>query len=100
MLAVVAAETRHAAREAAALVEVDYEVLEPVARRAGRARSRTPPRSTTPATCWRPREIKIGDVDAALANAAHVVRETFRTQSVEHAFLEPEACLAHARARP
>ena len=30
VLAVVAAETRHAAREAAALVEVEYEVLEPV----------------------------------------------------------------------
>jgi xanthine dehydrogenase molybdenum-binding subunit len=34
-----------------------------------------------------------GDVDAALAGAAHVVTETFRTQFVEHAFLEPEAAL-------
>ena len=30
MLAAVAAESRHAAREAAALVEIEYEVLEPV----------------------------------------------------------------------
>ena len=38
--------------------------------------------------------VKRGDVDAALAGAAHVVTETFRTQFIEHAFLEPEAALA------
>src|SRR6266511_2493706 len=51
MLAAVAAETRHAAREAAALVEVEYEILEPVT-------------------------------------------DSFRTQFIEHAFLEPESALA------
>ena len=35
-----------------------------------------------------------GDVDAALANAAHVIEATFQTQPVDIAFLEPEACLA------
>ncbi len=35
-----------------------------------------------------------GDVDAALADSAHVVEQTFTTQRIEHAFLEPEACLA------
>ena len=35
-----------------------------------------------------------GDVDAALAGAAHVVTESFRTQFIEHAFLEPESALA------
>src|ERR1700693_184326 len=35
-----------------------------------------------------------GDVDAALAQSAHVIEQTFRTQPVEPAFLEPEACLA------
>jgi len=35
-----------------------------------------------------------GDVDTALAASAHVVAERFQTQRVEHAFLEPEACLA------
>ena len=35
-----------------------------------------------------------GDVDAALAGAAHVVTESFRTQFIEHAFLEPESSLA------
>ncbi len=35
-----------------------------------------------------------GDVDAALAASAHVIEQTFRTQPIEPAFLEPEACLA------
>ena len=35
-----------------------------------------------------------GDVDAALAEAAHTVEETFFTPRVEHAFLEPESTLA------
>ena len=93
VLAVVAAESRAAAREAAALVRVDYEVLEPV---------------TSPLLALAPDAPELhpggnqlsvsayarGDVDAALAGAAHVETETFRTQFVEHAFLEPEASLA------
>jgi xanthine dehydrogenase molybdenum-binding subunit len=83
VLCAVAAESRQAAREAAALVEVEYEVLEPV---------------TTPfedgARTLSQSDVKRGDVDAALAEAAHVVTETYRTQFIEHAFLEPEAALA------
>ena len=39
-------------------------------------------------------EYQRGNVDAALAGSAHVVRETFQTQRIEHAFLEPESTLA------
>ena len=82
VLAAVAAESRHAAREAAALVEVEYEVLEPV---------------TSPFAAGARElsvsKVKRGDVDAALAGAAHVVTESYRTQFIEHAFLEPEASL-------
>jgi xanthine dehydrogenase molybdenum-binding subunit len=35
-----------------------------------------------------------GDVDAALGASSHVISETFHTQRIEHAFLEPEATLA------
>lgn len=35
-----------------------------------------------------------GDVAAALALSAHVVHETFQTQRIEQAFLEPESTLA------
>jgi CO/xanthine dehydrogenase Mo-binding subunit len=36
-----------------------------------------------------------GDVDAALQSSAHVVSETFQTQFIEHAFLEPESAIAY-----
>ena len=39
-------------------------------------------------------KIERGDVDAALASSAHVVSGTWRTQRIEHLFLEPEAALA------
>ena len=83
VLAAVAADTRHAAREAAALVAVEYEVLDPVV-------DPFDPRARELSTSV----VKRGDVDAALAGAAHVVTESYRTQVIEHAFLEPEASLA------
>src|SRR6266540_825961 len=93
VLAAIAAETRVAAREAADLIEVEYEVLEPV---------------TDPFDAMEPDASQLhpagnvlsvskygrGDVDEALASAAHAATETFRTQFVEHAFLEPESSLA------
>src|SRR5205085_835691 len=38
--------------------------------------------------------VKRGDVTAALQQSAHVVTGTWRTQFIEHAFLEPESCVA------
>ena len=92
-LAAVAATTRHAAREAAALIDVEYEVLEPVTDPAMALAPGAPlvhAAGNLLSTCV----IGRGDVDAALAGAAHVVTETFETQRIEHAFLEPEAALA------
>src|SRR5438093_5885468 len=93
VLAAVAAETRTAAREAAEMIDVRYEVLEAV----------TDPRRAMEPGAAKLQEngnvlsvskVKRGDVDAALASAAHVATETFQTQFVEHAFLEPESSLA------
>ena len=93
VLALVAAETRAAAREAAALVEVDYEVLEPVTDPTA-AMAAGAPRLHPDGNVLSVSRVERGDVDAALAGAAHVETETFATQLVEHAFLEPEAALA------
>ena len=38
-----------------------------------------------------------GDVDEALAGATHIVNETFQTQRIEHAYLEPESTLVVPR---
>jgi selenium-dependent xanthine dehydrogenase len=93
VLALVAAETRSAARDAAALVHVEYEVLEPVTD-PFRALESDAPRVHAGGNLLETSAYKRGDVDAALASAAHVVTETFQTQFIEHAFLEPESSLA------
>ena len=92
VLAVVAAETRHAAREAAELVDVEYEVLDPVTDPFEALDGA--PRLQADGNVLSTSRVNRGDVDAALADAAHVVTETFRTQAIEHAFLEPESSFA------
>jgi xanthine dehydrogenase molybdenum-binding subunit len=93
VLAAVAAESRQAAREAAALVDVEYEVLEPVTD-PFEAMARDAPLLHPGGNVLSVSRVRRGDVDAGLATAAHVVTQTFRTQAIEHAFLEPEAALA------
>jgi xanthine dehydrogenase molybdenum-binding subunit len=93
VLAAVAASTRRAAREAAALIEVDEEVLAPVTDPFD-ALADGAPAIHEGGNLLSRSVVRRGDVDAALATARHVVTETFRTGRIEHAFLEPEACLA------
>ncbi len=93
VLAVVVADTRFHARRAAGLVAVDFEVLEPVTDPEAALAPGAPelhPGGNLLEACAYSR----GDVDAALAASAVVVEETFTTQRIEHAFLEPEAALA------
>ena len=90
VLAVVAAETRRAAREAAELVEVEYEVLEPVTDPFG-ALADGAPLLHENGNVLSVSRVRRGDADAALAASAHVVSGSYRTQVIEHAFLEPEA---------
>ncbi|HVA93307.1 MAG TPA: molybdopterin cofactor-binding domain-containing protein [Candidatus Dormibacteraeota bacterium] len=98
-LAMVVADTAFHARQAADKVAVDYTVLEPV---------------TDPFAAMEPGAPLVhpegnlfvhdnvldstafsrGDVEAAFATSAHVIEQTFTTQAVEPAFLEPESCLA------
>jgi xanthine dehydrogenase molybdenum-binding subunit len=93
VLAAVAAESRAAAREAAGLVDVEYEVLDPMTD-PSEAMADGAPEIHEGGNLFSVSEIKRGDVDAALATAAHVATETFRTQFIEHAFLEPESAFA------
>lgn len=97
VLAAVTAETRETAREAAALVEVDYDVLEPVTDPFAALAADAPPLHDG-GNLVSLSVVRRGDVDAALASAAFVASDTFRTEAIEHAFLEPEACLAVPRA--
>ncbi len=94
VLAAVAAETPRLAREAAAIVEVEYEPLVPVLDPAEAIKPGAPqvnPRHDNVLSITR---YARGDVEAALAASAHVVSGVWTTQRIEHLFLEPEACLA------
>ena len=95
VLALVLADTPFRARQAAEALEaaIEYEVLEPVADPSAAMASDAPlihEHGNLLEVC----SFSRGDVDAALAGSAHVIEQTFGTQRIEHAFLEPEACLA------
>jgi xanthine dehydrogenase molybdenum-binding subunit len=94
VLALVLADTRFHARQAAEALEeaIRYEVLEPVAdpvEALGAGSPAVHEGGNLLDVCAYAR----GDVSAALAGSAHVVEQEFVTQRIEHAFLEPEACL-------
>ena len=94
VLAIVVADTRQHAREAAKLIEVNYDVLKPFTDPdVALASTDTAVWKTTSNTLSESRYQR-GDVDANFATAVHVVEETFTTQRIEHAFLEPESTLA------
>jgi selenium-dependent xanthine dehydrogenase len=97
VLAAVAAETRRAAREAAALVDIEYEPLDPICDPFD-ALAPGAPALHEGGNLVSLTTVKRGDVEAAMAAAAHVASDSFRTAAIEHAFLEPEACLAVPRA--
>ncbi len=94
MIAAVAAIDAATAREAAALVDVDYEVL-PAVLSAEAAMAADAPQVNPqhPNVLSRTRIVR-GDADAALAASAHVVSGTWRTQRIEQLFLEPESTVA------
>ncbi len=89
-VAIVAAETPGAAVEAAALVFVEYEdepgVFQPE-EALGEGAPHVHPGGNRYVT-WRASQ---GDVEAAMSRAELIVEETYRSQRVDHAYLEPEA---------
>jgi xanthine dehydrogenase molybdenum-binding subunit len=93
VLAVVAADTRETARAAADLVRVTYDVLEPVTDPVAALAPEAPEVHPGRPNLLSRSVVRRGDVDAALAASAHVLTETFQTQCIEHAFLEPESCV-------
>lgn len=98
-LAMVVADTQFHARQAADKIEVDYEVLEPLTDPFAALDPGAPRVHSADTLYESPNLIDTtaftrGDVEAALAASAHVIEQTFVTQPIEPAFLEPEACLA------
>lgn len=94
VLAVVVADTRQIARDAAELVSVEYVVHEPMVDPVRVVESSEPAVWELDGNVLSTSEFSRGDVAAALAASAFTVDETFQTQRIEHAFLEPESTLA------
>ena len=94
VLAMVVAEDRPTARRAATLIEVSYDVHTPMTNPAEAIASADNAVWTLDGNVLSTSTYARGDVEAALASAAHVVRETFQTQRIDHAFIEPESTLA------
>jgi xanthine dehydrogenase molybdenum-binding subunit len=94
VLAAVAATRETVAREAAALVEVAYEPLPPVLEPDAALAPGAPRVNPVHENLLSLSVIRRGDAGAALAASAHVVSGTWRTQRIEHLFLEPECALA------
>lgn len=106
-VAAVAATSLAAAREAARLVRVDYEVLEPVmsvdrALEPGApilhddlvTQARPPIEATGPTNVAGRLELQRGDLAAGFAAADLVVERVFRTPTSHQGYIEPHACVA------
>ena len=94
VLAGVVAETDEIARQAVALIEVDYEVLEPVTDM-HQAMLADSPAVHEGGNILSTSITNRGDLDAARAASAYVSHGIYQTQMIEHGFMEPECCIAY-----
>ncbi len=92
-VAMVAAETREEADEAISNIRVDYEDLPGVFNPEEAMLPGAPILHEASNVCVHHR-VRKGDVQAGLGDAAIVLERTYKTQHIEHAYIEPEAVLA------
>ncbi|HWR41939.1 xanthine dehydrogenase family protein molybdopterin-binding subunit [Sporomusa sp.] len=92
-LALIAAETEALAEKALELIEVDIEVLPPVFDPVA-AMTDSVPKIYADGNVLAVRKIRKGDTAAAFQRCAVVVEQEYRTQMVEHGYIEPEAGVA------
>ncbi|HFE66170.1 MAG TPA: selenium-dependent xanthine dehydrogenase [Chloroflexi bacterium] len=94
VLALVVAETEEIARQAIELIQVDYEVLEPVTDM-HEAMQPDAPAIHEGGNILSKTVTSRGDVDEARAKSAYIAQGEFETQRIEHGYMEPEACVAY-----
>ena len=94
-VAIVVAEDPFTARDAAELIEVDYEPLDPVIDPREAAKPDAPVIHPAAGTNVAMRlQQGSGDVDAAFANADHVVQQSYEVQRIAPAPMEPRGVVA------
>ena len=94
VLAIVVATDRITAREAAQLIDVQYEVLTPVTDPHKAVSNEEIAVWQTESNILSTSAYSRGNTDEAFAHCSFVVEQDFSTQRIEHAFLEPESTLA------
>ncbi|MDJ0709479.1 MAG: molybdopterin-dependent oxidoreductase [Woeseiaceae bacterium] len=94
-VAIVAADSEEIAAAAVELVEVDYEELPVVDDALAAAESGAPlvHEDRNDGNLLKHIQVDKGDIDAGFAAADAIVDRTYRTQSAEHLFLEPECSI-------
>ena len=108
-VAAVAAEDEITAVEALSLIKVEYEdlerVVDPVASLTGSSTTVHPDLEDFEGYAFAlggnnctMLDADRGDVDAAFAEAGHIIEETYHTQPINQGFLEPMACVANVEA--
>lgn len=93
-ICLVAAETPEILAQAKALIQVDYEPLEPV-RSPAEAMLPDAPLVHRSGNLLAHKHIQRGNPAEAIAKSPHVLTQRFYTPWTEHAFLEPECSVAH-----
>jgi CO/xanthine dehydrogenase Mo-binding subunit len=95
VVSLVAAESADAARAGIAAIRVEHEPLEPLTDPEAALRPDAPrvhpERADNLIAAYR---VRRGDPAAAFPSCAHVIEREYRTQFVEHAYLEPESAVA------
>lgn len=94
ILAMVVAVNEKTAREAIGLIDIEYEKLDGVFHPEEALEPDAPQVHTGKNNLLDKAVIKRGDVDNALRESKFVETKTFKTQMIEHAFLEPESSIA------
>jgi len=95
VLACVVADSESIARQAAALIQVDYEVLEPIldAHKAMLPDSPIVNKYHAQNNLLTKSGITRGNVEVARTQSAHIARGIYQTQWIEHGFMEPECAI-------
>ena len=95
-VAAVAAEDPLIAKRALSAIKVEYEAMPAIFDPDEAMRSGAPVlHDYAPDNVTKHIPIRVGDVDKGFAESDLVVEETYSTQAIEHAYLEPEAGLAY-----
>ena len=92
-VALVAARTREIAEQALALIDVEYEPL-PMVTDPEAALKAEAPKIHGDDNVFVHHKVRKGDVEKGFAAADFVIERKFKTQFIEHSYLEPEAVLA------